>query len=105
MIRVWCMLRFHENKAPIYTRSRYLPPSKVMNAQVNNCVLGDGSILKAGAKISNSVLGVRSLVNEDVIIRDSVVMGNGKQLIKQLHFPYEVCTLAVILSFTPRLVI
>jgi len=65
---------FYDEKAPIYTRARYLPPSKLLDCQITESIIGDGCILKS-CRISHSVLGVRSHVEAGCIIEDSLVMG------------------------------
>ncbi len=65
---------FYEEKAPIYTRSRYLPPSKLSNCDVKESMLGEGCILK-DCSIHHSVLGVRTRVEADCKIEDSLLMG------------------------------
>ena len=66
---------FFEPHAVIFTRARFLPPNKILGAQLENVLLADGCILNE-AKIRNSVIGVRSVVGKDTAIKDSVVMGN-----------------------------
>ena len=66
---------FYDEKFPIYTRPRYLPPSKMLDAQVTESIIGEGSMLKA-CSIHHCVLGVRSRVEDDVVLQDTLVMGN-----------------------------
>ncbi|NDG74265.1 MAG: glucose-1-phosphate adenylyltransferase [Synechococcaceae bacterium WB8_1B_136] len=66
---------FYDEKFPIYTRPRYLPPSKLHDAQVTQSIIGEGSLLKA-CSIHHCVLGVRSRVEDEVVLQDSLVMGN-----------------------------
>jgi len=66
---------FYEESFPIYTRPRYLPPSKLLDSQVTQSIIGEGSILKA-CSIHHCVLGVRSRVEEDAVLQDTLVMGN-----------------------------
>lgn len=65
---------FYDKNAPIYTRARFLPPSKLLNCQVTESIISEGCILK-DCQISNSLLGVRSRVNSGCIIEESMVMG------------------------------
>ena len=65
---------FYEEEAPIYTRARYLPPSKMMDCQVTDSIVGDGCILK-NCRVHHSVLGVRSLIQAGSIVEDSLLMG------------------------------
>jgi glucose-1-phosphate adenylyltransferase len=66
---------FYDENAPIYTRSRYLPPSKLLDCQVTESMIGEGCILK-NCRIHHSVLGVRSRVNAGCTIEDSLIMGS-----------------------------
>ncbi|MCP9926927.1 glucose-1-phosphate adenylyltransferase [Cyanobium sp. CH-040] len=66
---------FYDEKFPIYTRPRYLPPSKLQDAQVTESIIGEGSLLKA-CSIHRCVLGVRSRVEDEVVLQDTLVMGS-----------------------------
>lgn len=65
---------FYDENAPIYTRSRYLPPSKLLDCQITESIVGEGCILKQ-CRIDHCVLGVRSRVEAGCIIEDSLLMG------------------------------
>ena len=65
---------FYDENAPIYTRSRYLPPSKLLDCQVTESIIGEGCILRT-CYIQHSVLGVRSRVEAGCRIEESLVMG------------------------------
>jgi glucose-1-phosphate adenylyltransferase len=65
---------FYDEKFPIYTRPRYLPPSKLLDTQVTQSIIGEGSMLRA-CSIHHCVLGVRTRVEDDVVLQDSLVMG------------------------------
>ena len=66
---------FYDEDFSIYTRPRYLPPSKLVDAQITNSIVGEGSILKS-CSINHCVLGVRSRVENSVVLQDSLVMGS-----------------------------
>ncbi|NJK47828.1 glucose-1-phosphate adenylyltransferase [Candidatus Gracilibacteria bacterium] len=66
---------FYDENAPIYTRSRYLPPSKMLNCTITESMIGEGCILKE-CRISHSVLGIRTRVEADCVIEDSLLMGS-----------------------------
>ncbi len=66
---------FYDEKFPIYTRQRYLPPSKLVDAQITNSIVCEGSILKS-CSIHHCVLGVRSRIESDVVLEDCLVMGS-----------------------------
>jgi glucose-1-phosphate adenylyltransferase len=61
-------------EAPMLTRSRYLPPSKIDNCEIRDSIVSDGCII-IGAKISNSVIGLRSRIAGGVQIEASYMMG------------------------------
>lgn len=65
---------FYDENAPIYTRSRYLPPSKLLDCQVTESIIGEGCILKE-CRVSHSVLGVRSRIESGCNIEESLLMG------------------------------
>lgn len=66
---------FYDETAPIYTRSRYLPPTKLLDCQVFESIIGEGCILK-NCQISHSVLGIRSRVEAGCKLEDTLVMGS-----------------------------
>jgi glucose-1-phosphate adenylyltransferase len=61
-------------EAPVYTRARYLPPSKIQESDIRDSIVSDGCILN-GAKVSNSIIGLRSRISKAVQIEASIVMG------------------------------
>ena len=61
---------------PIYTHPRFLPGSKVTDCHVYESVLNDGAIV-AGSKVTNSIIGIRSVIRHGSLIERSVVMGAG----------------------------
>ena len=66
---------FYDEKFPIYTRPRYLPPSKLVDVQVTDSIIGEGSILKS-CSIHHCVLGVRSRVETNAVVQETLVMGS-----------------------------
>jgi glucose-1-phosphate adenylyltransferase len=65
---------FFDTEAPIYSRSRYLPPSKVHACDINNSMVSEGCILN-GVTARNSIIGLRSRIDEGTKIENSIVMG------------------------------
>jgi glucose-1-phosphate adenylyltransferase len=61
-------------EAPMLTRSRYLPPSKIDNCEIRDSIVSDGCIIN-GARISNSVIGLRSRVGGGAQLEASYMMG------------------------------
>lgn len=66
---------FFDTEAPIYTRSRYLPPSKLHNCDIDNSMVCEGCIMN-GTRVRRSIIGLRSRIDHGVEIEDSIVMGS-----------------------------
>jgi glucose-1-phosphate adenylyltransferase len=62
--------------APIYSRARFLPPTHINGATITNSLIADGCVIEPGAVIESSVVGLRTHVRRDVVIRNSVLFGN-----------------------------
>jgi glucose-1-phosphate adenylyltransferase len=65
---------FYDEAAPIYTRARYLPPSKMLDCHITEAIVGEGCILKE-CRIHHSVLGIRARVGSGSVVQDSLIMG------------------------------
>ncbi len=61
--------------APVYSRARYLPPSLMEGARIENSLIADGCRIGKNAVIENSVIGLRCMIGEGVTIRNSIIMG------------------------------
>ena len=61
-------------EAPLFTRARYLPPSKIDDCEIRDSIISDGCIIN-GAKIKSSLIGLRSRVAEGTRIEASYMMG------------------------------
>ena len=61
-------------EAPVFSRARFLPPSKIEESQILDSILSDGCIVN-GAAITNSVIGLRSRIAKGVRIDASFIMG------------------------------
>jgi glucose-1-phosphate adenylyltransferase len=66
---------FFNTEAPIYTRSRYLPPSKVQSCDIDNSMISEGCILN-GVYARNSIFGLRCRVDKGSRIESSIIMGS-----------------------------
>ncbi len=66
---------FYDVAAPIYSRARFLPGSKIENSLVEKAVIADGCIITA-SKIENSLIGIRARINEGTTIKDCILMGS-----------------------------
>ncbi|MCS5617697.1 MAG: glucose-1-phosphate adenylyltransferase, partial [Pirellulales bacterium] len=67
---------FVEAGAPVYSRARFLPPSRIAGASIRESLISDGCTIGEGAVIENSVIGLRCRIGKNVVIRNSVVLGN-----------------------------
>ncbi|MCC6415992.1 MAG: glucose-1-phosphate adenylyltransferase [Opitutaceae bacterium] len=66
---------FFDPVAPIYTQDRYLPASKINRCEVDNIVVGDGSII-SNCRLKHCVFGIRSFVADGCDLEDVVLMGS-----------------------------
>jgi glucose-1-phosphate adenylyltransferase len=67
-------LDLYDPDLPIYTHGRFLPGTKISNCRVNFSILCEGSIL-SGSTVSESIIGIRSLVRDGTVIERSIIMG------------------------------
>lgn len=65
---------FYDPRAPVYTRMRYLPPSKINHCAVDHCLLSEGCILSGGS-VTRSIAGIRAVVGEGSVVESTVLMG------------------------------
>jgi glucose-1-phosphate adenylyltransferase len=65
---------FFDMSAPIFTRPRWLPGSKINGGTVDHSMLCDGCIIN-GAHIESSVIGIRSSIESGSKICRTVMMG------------------------------
>jgi glucose-1-phosphate adenylyltransferase len=65
---------FFDMSAPIFSRPRFLPGSKINGAQIDHAVVSDGCIINQ-AKISNSIVGLRMLVGAGTELHRVVALG------------------------------
>jgi glucose-1-phosphate adenylyltransferase len=65
---------FFDMGAPIFTRPRFLPASKINGAEIDHAVVSDGCIINH-AKIEHSIVGVRSLVDAGSILHRTILLG------------------------------
>lgn len=66
---------FYDEQYTFYTRPRYLPASKINKCQINQSIIAEGCIL-LGSIIENSVIGIRSYIDEGTLIQRSIIMGS-----------------------------
>ena len=66
---------FYDMSRLIFTRMRYLPPSKINSCELINSLVSDGCIL-SGKRIEKSVIGLRAIVGEGSVIEECILMGS-----------------------------
>ena len=69
---------FHSPDGVIYTRMRFLPPSRVQSASMSNTLVSDGCVIESGCSIENCVIGVRSRIDKNVSMKNTIVIGADK---------------------------
>ena len=67
-------MNLYDPDYPIYTHPRFLPGTKVNRCTIHRSVLCEGGIV-SGERISDSVVGIRTVVREGSIIERCILMG------------------------------
>ncbi len=65
---------FFDMSAPIFTRLRFLPASKINGAEMSHASVSDGCIINR-CKVSQSIVGVRSRIEEGCEINRTILLG------------------------------
>ncbi len=65
---------FFDEQFPIYTRPRFLPPSKILNSKIEQSMISEGCIIR-DAKIVNSIIGIRTRMEENSHVENVLMMG------------------------------
>jgi glucose-1-phosphate adenylyltransferase len=66
---------FFDMSAPIFTRPRWLPASKINGAQIDHAVISDGCII-SHADIQRSIVGIRSIIAPGTHLHRTIVLGS-----------------------------
>jgi glucose-1-phosphate adenylyltransferase len=66
---------FFDMAAPIFSRPRFLPGSKINGAQIDHAVISDGCILNR-AIITHSIIGLRSSVGANTALNRVILLGS-----------------------------
>lgn len=66
---------FFDMAAPIFSRPRFLPGSKINGAQIDHAVVTDGCIINR-ASISHSIVGLRCIVEPGTSLHRCVLLGS-----------------------------
>jgi glucose-1-phosphate adenylyltransferase len=65
---------FYDENRPIYTHMRNLPPSKMNFSNMNQSIAAEGCII-TNASISNSIVGVRTIIESGASLNGVICMG------------------------------
>ncbi|CAI8611445.1 unnamed protein product [Vicia faba] len=65
---------FYDAAKPMYTSRRNLPPSNIDNSKIVDSIISHGSFVN-NAFIEHSVVGIRSRINSNVQLKDTVMLG------------------------------
>jgi glucose-1-phosphate adenylyltransferase len=65
---------YFDMTAPVFSRPRYLPGSKINGAQIDHAMVSDGCIINPGV-VTQSMVGIRSLVGAGTTMTRVVMMG------------------------------
>src|SRR6266446_1887619 len=65
---------FFDMSAPIFSRPRFLPASKINGAHINHAIISDGCIINH-ADISHSIIGIRSMVGTGSELNRVILLG------------------------------
>jgi len=66
---------FFDMSAPMFSRPRYLPSSKINGARIDHALIADGCILNH-ATITNTIVGLRTIVGPGTELNRVVILGN-----------------------------
>jgi len=65
----------YQENWPFYTRTRSLPPSRIVESEIVDSLVVEGSMI-TGARITNSIVGIRGVVGRGSKLKDVILMGN-----------------------------
>lgn len=65
---------FYDENKPIYTHNRNLPPSKINKAELDRVNASEGCVI-TNAKITRSVIGIRSVIEKEAYLEGVICMG------------------------------
>ena len=65
----------YQEMGKFYTHPRFLPAAKFNNAMIDHAIISEGCILER-ATVRHSVIGIRSVLRKNVVIDNSILMGN-----------------------------
>jgi len=68
-------LNTYEEENQIYSAPQHIPSALINGTRLSDTLISNGGIIEAD-EITHSVIGVRALIKQGTVIRDSIIMGN-----------------------------
>jgi glucose-1-phosphate adenylyltransferase len=68
-------LDLYNEALPIFSNSVHLPCARITNTKIDHAILSQGSMIDA-KEISHSLLGLRCIVKQGTVIKNSIMVGN-----------------------------
>ncbi len=65
---------FYHPRKPIYTHPRFLPPARLIDCELQQALVAEGTYLQR-CRIERSVVGIRSTIGERSLVRRAVLLG------------------------------
>jgi glucose-1-phosphate adenylyltransferase len=65
---------FFDRESPIYTRARFLPPTRVQDSTIKESLIADGCVILR-SQINRCIVGLRSFIGEGCDLKDTIIMG------------------------------
>ena len=66
-------LDLNNSRWPIHSGSSSVPPAKLIDSKLNDCIVGDGCVIRQ-ASLKRCVLGRGVIVHEKCSLEDSIIM-------------------------------
>ena len=66
---------FFDMSAPIFSRPRYLPSSKINGAQIDHALVADGCIINH-ARVTSTIVGLRTVIGAGTELNRVVILGS-----------------------------
>ncbi len=88
-------LNLYNEILPIYAHNHHLPGARMHQISAQDSIICDGAIIE-GATVSNSIIGVRSVIKEGTTIRNSILLGNSHYVDQKEKSPFYIgkqCTI------------
>lgn len=58
----------------MFTRPRFLPSARIYDSRISHSLVTEGSVIR-GARINNSIVGLRSIIGKGCVISRTILMG------------------------------